>query len=117
MGVEVQTELGSRLCTLGNRARVLEESLFAFAATVSYMPITEPGLRGLSQIAKELADDLKGIHKEYVRQSGEQSRLFRKPACKRNERQDKKQGRQVFLERNVRRNSIEPSRKRRHPKQ
>ena len=72
MGVEVLTELGGRLCTLGNRARVLEESLFAFAATVSDMPITEQGLRGLSQIAKELAEDLEGIHQEYVRQSDEQ---------------------------------------------
>ena len=73
MGVEVLTDLGSRLRSVGNRARVLEESLFAFAATVSDMPITEPGLRGLSQIAKELADDLEGIHKEYVGQSDEQS--------------------------------------------
>ena len=73
MGVEVLTDLGGRLRTVGNRARVLEESLFAFAATVSDMPITEQGLRGLSQIAKELADDLEGIHKEYVRQSDEQS--------------------------------------------
>ena len=40
MGVEVLTELGGRLRTLGNRARVLEESLFAFAATVSDMPIS-----------------------------------------------------------------------------
>jgi hypothetical protein len=73
MGVEVLTQLGGRLCTLGNRARVLEESLFAFAATVSDIPITEQALRGLGQIAKELADDLEGIHKEYVRQSNEQS--------------------------------------------
>ena len=73
MGVEVLTELGGRLRTLGNRARALEESLFAFAATVSEMPITEQGLRGLSQIAQELADDLEGIHKEYVRQSDAQS--------------------------------------------
>ena len=73
MSVEVLTDLGGRLRTLGNRARVLEESLFAFAATVSAMPITEQALRGLSQIAKELADDLEGIHKEYVRQSDEQS--------------------------------------------
>ena len=58
-------------CRFGNRAR-LEESLFAFAATVSEIPITEQGLRGLSQIAKELAEDLDGIHKEYVRQSDEQ---------------------------------------------
>ena len=73
MGVEVLTDLGSRLRTLGNRARALEESLFAFAATVSDMPITEQGLGGLSQIAKEIADDLEGIHTEYVRQSDEQS--------------------------------------------
>ena len=73
MGVEVLTDLGGRLRTIGNRARVLEESLFAFAATVSDMPITEQGLRGLSQVAKELAEDLEGIHKEYVRQSDEQS--------------------------------------------
>ena len=73
MGVEVLTELGGRLRTVGNRARVLEESLVAFAATVSDMPITEHGLRGLSQIAKELAEDLEGIHKEYVRQSDKQS--------------------------------------------
>ena len=73
MGVDVLTDLGGRLRTLGNRARALEESLFAFAATVSDMPITERGLRGLSQIAKELADDLDGIHKEYVRHSDEQS--------------------------------------------
>ena len=73
MGVEVLTDLGGRLRAIGNRARVLEESLFAFAATVSDMPITEQGLRGLSQVAKELADDLEGIHKEYVRQSDEQS--------------------------------------------
>ena len=73
MGVEVLTDLGGRLRTIGNRARALEESLFAFAATVSDMPITEQGLRGLSQIAKEIADDLEGIHKEYVRQSDEQS--------------------------------------------
>ena len=73
MGVEVLTDLGDRLRTLGNHARALEESLFAFAATVSDMPITEQGLRGLSQIAKELADDLEGIHKEYVRQPDEQS--------------------------------------------
>ena len=73
MGVEVLTDLGGRLRTVGNRARVLEESLVAFAATVSDMPITEQALRGLSQIAKELADDLEGIHKEYVRQSDEQS--------------------------------------------
>ena len=73
MGVEVLTDVGGRLRTLGNRARALEESLFAFAATASDMPITEQGLRGLSQIAKELADDLDGIHKEYVRQSDEQS--------------------------------------------
>ena len=39
------------------------------SATVSDMPITEQGIRGLSQIAKEIADDLEGIHKEYVRQS------------------------------------------------
>ena len=73
MGVEVLTDLAGRLRTLGNRARALEESLFAFAATVSDMPITEQGLRGLSQIAKEIAEDLEGIHKEYVRQSDEQS--------------------------------------------
>ena len=73
MGVEVLTDLGGRLRTVGNRARVLEESLFAFAATVSDMPITEQGLRGLSQIAKELAEDLDGIHKEYVQPSDEQS--------------------------------------------
>ena len=73
MGVEVLTDLGGRLRTLGNRARALEESLFAFAATVSDMPITERGLGGLSQIAKEIADDLDGIHKEYVRPSDEQS--------------------------------------------
>ena len=73
MGVEVLTDVGGRLRTLGNRARALEESLFAFAATVSDMPITEQGLRGLTQIAKEIADDLEGIHKEYVRQSDEQS--------------------------------------------
>ena len=69
MGVEVLTELGGRLRTVGNRARVLEESLVAFAATVSDMPITEQALRGLSQIAKEVADELAGIHQEYVRQS------------------------------------------------
>ena len=73
MGVEVLTDLGGRLRALGNRARALEESLFAFAATVSDMPITEQGLRGLNEIAKEIADDLEGIHKEYVRQSGAQS--------------------------------------------
>ena len=67
------TDVGGRLRTLGNRARALEESLFAFAATVSDMPITEQGLRGVTQIAKEIADDLEGIHKEYVRQSDEQS--------------------------------------------
>ena len=72
MAVEVLTDLGGRLRTLGNRARALEESLFAFAATVSDMPITEQGLGGLSQIAKEIADDLEGIHQEYVRQSDEQ---------------------------------------------
>ena len=71
MGVEVLTDLGGRLRTLGNQ-RTLEESLFV-ATTVSDMPITEQGLRGLSQIAKELADDLEGIHKEYVRQPDEQS--------------------------------------------
>ena len=73
MEVEVLTDLGGRLRTVENRARVLEESLFAFAATLSDMPITAPALRGLSQIAKELADDLEGIHKEYVRRSDEQS--------------------------------------------
>ena len=73
MGVEVRTNLGGRLRTVGNRARVVEESLVAFAATVSDMPITEQALRGLSQIAKELADDLDVIHEEYVRQSDEQS--------------------------------------------
>ena len=73
MGVEVLTDLGGRLRTLGNRTRALEESLFAFAATVSDIPVTEQGLGGLSQIAKEIADDLEGIHKEYVRQSDEQS--------------------------------------------
>lgn len=73
MRVEVLTDLGGQLRTLGNRARALEESLFAFAATVSDMPITEQGLGGLSQIAKEIADDLEGIHKEYGRQSDEQS--------------------------------------------
>ena len=73
MGVEVLTDLGGRLRTVGNRARVLEESLFAFAATVSEIPITEQGLRGLSQIAKELAEDLEGIHQEYVQQWDEQS--------------------------------------------
>ena len=73
MGVEVLTDLGGRLRTVGNRARVLEESLFAFAATVSDMPITEQGLRGLSQIAKELAEDLESIHKEYVPHSDKQS--------------------------------------------
>ena len=73
MGVEVLTDLGNRLRTLGNRARALEESLFAFAATVSDVPITEQGLGGLSQIAKEIADDLEGIHTEYVRQSDGQS--------------------------------------------
>ena len=73
MGVELLTELSGRLRTLGNRARALEESLFAFAATVSDMPITEQGVGGLSQIAKEIADDLEGIHKEYVRPSDEQS--------------------------------------------
>ena len=36
------------------------------------MPITEQGLRGLSQIAKEIAEDLEGIHQESVRQSDEQ---------------------------------------------
>ena len=66
MGVEVLTELGGGLRTVANRARVLEESLVAFAATVSDMPITEQALRGLSQIAKDLADDLEGIHEEYV---------------------------------------------------
>ena len=71
MGVEVLTDLGGRRRAIGNRARVLEESLFAFAATVRDMPITEQGLRGLSQVAKELADDLEGIHKEYVQQSDE----------------------------------------------
>ena len=73
MGVELLTDMGGRLRTLGNRARALEESLFAFAATVSDMPITEQALRGLSQIAKELAEDLDGIHREYVLQSDEQS--------------------------------------------
>ena len=73
MGVEVLADLGGRLRTLGNRARALEESLFAFAATVSDMPITEQGLGGLSQIAKEIADDLEGIHKEYVRPPDEQT--------------------------------------------
>ena len=73
MGVEVLTELGGRLRTVGNRARVLEESLVAFAATVSDMPITEQALRGLSQIAKDLADDLEGIQEEYVRRSDDQS--------------------------------------------
>ena len=74
MGVEVLTELGGRLRTLGNRARVLEESLAAFAArTAGEIPITEQALRGLSQIAKEVADELEGIHQEYVRQSDEQS--------------------------------------------
>ena len=73
MGVAVQTELDGRLRALGNRARVLEESLFAFAATVSDMPITEPGLRGLSQVAQELADDLEAIHNEYNGQSDEHS--------------------------------------------
>ena len=72
MGVEVLTGLTGRLRTLGNRARALEESLFAFAATVSDMPITEQGIRGLSQIANELAEDLEGIHTEYVGQSDEQ---------------------------------------------
>jgi hypothetical protein len=66
MGVEVMMDLGGRLRTLGNRARALEGSLFAFAATVGDVPITEQGLRGLSQIAKEIADDLEGIHEEYV---------------------------------------------------
>ena len=66
MGVEVLTDLGGRLRTVGNRARVLEESLFAFAATVSEIPITEQGLRGLSQIAKELAEDLDG-HSQGIR--------------------------------------------------
>ena len=73
MGVEVLTDLGGRLRTLGNRARALEESLFVFAATVRDMPITEQGLGGLSQIAKEIADDLEGIQEEYVRPSDEQS--------------------------------------------
>ena len=73
MGVEVRTDLGRRLRTVGNRARVLEESLVAFAATVSDMPITEQALRGLSQIAKDLADDLEGIQEEYVRRSDDQS--------------------------------------------
>ena len=73
MGVEVLTDLGGRLRTFGERARALEESLFAFAATVGDMPITEQGLRGLSQIAKELAEDLDGIHKEYVRPPDDQS--------------------------------------------
>ena len=72
MGVE-PTGLDGRLRTLGNRARVLEESLFAFAATVSGMPITEQGLRGLSQIARELAEDLDGIHREYLPKSDEGS--------------------------------------------
>jgi hypothetical protein len=72
MRVEVLTDLGGQLRTLGNRARALEESLFAFAATVSEMPITEQALRGLSQFAKELAEDLDGIHREYARQSDEQ---------------------------------------------
>ena len=49
MGVEVLTDLGGRLRTLGNRARALEESLFAFAATVSDMPITEQGLGELAK--------------------------------------------------------------------
>ena len=35
--------------------------------------LTEQALRGLSQIAKEVADELAGIHQEYVRQSDEQS--------------------------------------------
>ena len=35
------TDLAGRLRAFGNRARALEESLFAFAATVSDMPITE----------------------------------------------------------------------------
>ena len=73
MGVEVLTELDGRVRAVANRARVFEETLGAFAATVSEMPITEQGLRGLSQIAKELADDLEGIHQEYVQQSDEQS--------------------------------------------
>ena len=73
MGVDVLTDVGGRLRTVGNRARVLEESLVAFAATVSDMPITEQALRGLSQIAKDLADDLEGIQEEYVRRSDDQS--------------------------------------------
>jgi hypothetical protein len=72
MGIDVLTDLGGRLRTVENRAHVLEASLVAFTATVSDMPITAPALRGLGQIAKELADDLGGIHKEFVRQSDEQ---------------------------------------------
>ena len=73
MGVEVLTDLGGRLRTVGNRARVLEESLVAFAATAGEIPITEQALRGLSQIAKEAADELARIHQEHLRQSNEQS--------------------------------------------
>jgi hypothetical protein len=73
MGIDVLTDLGGRLRTVENRAHVLEESLTAFAATVSDMPITAPALRGLSQIAREVADELAGIHQEYIRQSDEQS--------------------------------------------
>jgi hypothetical protein len=69
MGVEVRSELGGRLRTVGNCARALEESLVAFAATAGEIPITEQALRGLSQMAKELADELAGLHEEYVRQS------------------------------------------------
>ena len=71
MRVEVLTDLGGRLRTVGNRARVLEESLVAFAATAGEIPITEQALRGLSQLAKEVADELVGVHQEYVRLSND----------------------------------------------
>ena len=62
-----------RSSTVGNSSKGGDESLVAFAATAGEIPITEQALRGLSQIAKEVADDLTGIHQEYVRQSDEQS--------------------------------------------
>ena len=71
MRVEVLTDLGGRLRTVGNRARVLEESLVAFAATAGEIPITEQALRALSQLAKEVADELVGVHQEYVRLSND----------------------------------------------
>jgi hypothetical protein len=60
MGIDVLAGLGGRLRTVENRAHALEASLAAFAATVSDLLITEQALRGLGQIAKELADDLEG---------------------------------------------------------